>query len=50
MSDFYSVYDQFDAQQKCLTHLLRELRDTTARRPELAEHEFQALQASGRIR
>jgi transposase len=41
VSDFYSVYDQFDAsQQKCLTHLLRELRDTIARRPELAEHEF----------
>ncbi|HVX90842.1 MAG TPA: IS66 family transposase [Candidatus Paceibacterota bacterium] len=41
VSDFYSVYDCFDAaQQKCLTHLLRELRDTLARRPELAEHEF----------
>jgi len=41
ISDFYSVYDQFDsAQQKCLTHLLRELRDTVARRPELAGHEF----------
>lgn len=41
VSDFYSVYDQFDsAQQKCLTHLLRELRDTVARRPQLAGHEF----------
>ena len=41
VSDFYSVYDCFDAaQQKCLTHLLRELRDTLAKRPELAEHEF----------
>jgi transposase len=41
VSDFYSVYDQFDCdQQKCLTHLLRELRDTIARRPELADHEF----------
>lgn len=41
VSDFYSVYDQFDAsQQKCLTHLLRELRETVARRSELAEHEF----------
>ena len=41
VSDFYSVYDQFNgSQQKCLTHLLRELRDTIARRPELAEHRF----------
>lgn len=41
VSDFYSVYDQFDGpQQKCLTHLLRELRDTIAKRPELAEHRF----------
>ena len=41
VSDFYAVYDQFDAsQQKCLTHLLRELRDTVARRPELADHSF----------
>ena len=41
VSDFYSVYDQFDApQQKCLTHLLRELRDTIAKRPELARHAF----------
>lgn len=41
VSDFYSVYDQFAApQQKCLTHLLRELRDTIRKRPELAAHEF----------
>ena len=41
ISDFYAVYDQFDSsQQKCLTHLLRELRETIARRPELAEHVF----------
>lgn len=41
VSDFYSVYDQFDGrQQKCLTHLLRELRDTIAARPELVSHEF----------
>jgi transposase len=39
VSDFYSVYDQFDGpQQKCLTHLLRELRDTIAKRPELGAH------------
>jgi len=41
VSDFYSVYDQFDGpQQKCLAHLLRELRDAIARQPELASHEF----------
>jgi transposase len=41
VSDFYSVYDQFEGpQQKCLTHLLRELRDTIARRPELSGHAF----------
>jgi len=41
VSDFYGVYDRFDGrQQKCLAHLLRELRDTTAKRPELAGHEF----------
>lgn len=41
VSDFYSVYDRFDGpQQKCLTHLLRELRDTIGKRPELASHEF----------
>jgi len=41
VSDFYPVYDQFHAsQQKCLTHLLRELRDTITKRPELADHAF----------
>lgn len=41
VSDFYSVYDQFDGpQQKCLAHLLRELRDAIAKQPELASHEF----------
>jgi transposase len=41
ISDFYSVYDQFDGpQQKCLTHFQRELHDTIATRPELASHEF----------
>jgi transposase len=41
VSDFYSVYDQFDGpQQKCLVHLLRELRDTVAKCPELADHVF----------
>jgi transposase len=41
VSDFYSVYDQFDgSHQKCLTHLLRELRDTIAQRPELCGHAF----------
>lgn len=41
VSDFYSVYDQFDGpQQKCLAHLLRELRDAVAKQPELASHEF----------
>ncbi len=38
VSDFYSVYDQMNgSQQKCLAHLLRELRDTLARRPELVK-------------
>lgn len=41
ISDFYSVYDHFDShQQKCLTHLLRELRDTITKRPELGTHPF----------
>ena len=41
VSDFYAVYDQFDCpQQKCLTHLLRELRDVVQRRPELESHTF----------
>lgn len=40
-SDFYSVYDQFDAsQQKCLAHLLRELRDTIVKQPHLKTHAF----------
>jgi transposase len=41
VSDFYGVYDQFDCpQQKCLAHLLRELKETIARRAELADHAF----------
>jgi hypothetical protein len=41
VSDFYAVYDQFDCpQQKCLTHLLRELREAVQKRPELASHTF----------
>ena len=41
VSDFYAVYDQFPGpQQKCLTHLLRELRDAAVKRPALAEHAF----------
>jgi transposase len=41
VSDFYAVYDQFDCpQQKCLTHLLRELRDAVHQRPELVSHAF----------
>jgi transposase len=41
ISDFYSVYDQFSGpQQKCLAHLLRELRDTVAKQPQLASHPF----------
>jgi transposase len=41
VSDFYSVYDQFDAsQQKCLAHLLRELRDIVAKRPEMGGCRF----------
>jgi transposase len=41
VSDFYGVYDQIGGtQQKCLTHLLRELRDTIAKRPELKTHAF----------
>lgn len=41
VSDFYSAYDQLGGvQQKCLTHLLRELRDTIAKRPELKNHPF----------
>ena len=41
VSDFYSVYDQFTASmQKCLAHVLRELRDLVAKRPELKGHAF----------
>jgi transposase len=41
ISDFYSVYDRFEGQQqKCLTHLLRELRETVGQRPELDDHIF----------
>ena len=41
VSDFYGVYDRFDCpQQKCLVHLLRELKETTAQNPGLAEHLF----------
>jgi transposase len=41
VSDFYAAYDQIGGtQQKCLTHLLRELRDTIAKRPELKTHVF----------
>jgi len=41
VSDFYAVYDQFDCrQQKCLRHLLSELRDTVAKQPGLAKHAF----------
>jgi transposase len=41
ISDFYSVYNKFDChQQKCLTHLLRELKETAVKRPELKGHAF----------
>jgi len=41
VSDFYAAYDQIGGtQQKCLTHLLRELRDTITKRPELKTHLF----------
>jgi hypothetical protein len=41
VSDFYGVYDHFDThQQKCLTHLLRELKDVVVKRPELTGHAF----------
>jgi transposase len=41
VSDFYSVYDGFDSpQQKCLTHLLRELKMAVEKRPELGGHAF----------
>jgi transposase len=44
VSDFYGVYDRVGgaeaSRQKCNTHLLRELKETVARRPELAGHAF----------
>jgi transposase len=41
VSDFYAVYDQFDCpQQKCVAHLLRELRDAVNEQPQLARHAF----------
>lgn len=41
VSDFYAAYDQFDCpQQKCLVHLLRELRDVVTQQPELEKHAF----------
>ncbi len=41
VSDFYAAYDQFNCpQQKCLTHLLRELRDVIQKRPTMASHPF----------
>jgi len=41
VSDFYSAYDRLGGwQQKCLTHLLRELREVVKRRPELKDHAF----------
>lgn len=41
VSDFYAAYNRVGgSQQKCLIHLLRELREVVARRPELKSHEF----------
>jgi transposase len=41
VSDFYAVYDQFKGpQQKCLVHLLRDLREAMQERPGLVEHAF----------
>ena len=41
VSDFYAAYDQFKCpQQKCVVHLLRELRDVVTEQPELAKHGF----------
>lgn len=41
VSDFYAVYDSFDGpQQKCLAHLLRELKQTAEGKPELKHHPF----------
>jgi transposase len=41
VSDFFSAYNRIGgSQQKCLAHLLRELRDTIGRREELSSHQF----------
>jgi transposase len=41
IADFYGAYQQFAGpQQKCLAHLLRELKDSATRRPELSGHTF----------
>jgi transposase len=41
VTDFFSAYNRVGgSQQKCLVHLLRELRDTIARREELSSHAF----------
>ena len=41
ISDFYGAYQQFKGpQQKCLAHLLRELKESAIARPQLAEHSF----------
>jgi hypothetical protein len=41
VSDFYGAYQQFKGpQQKCLAHLLRELKESASARPELKGHEF----------
>ena len=41
VSDFYGAYQQFaGSQQKCLAHLLRELKDSATARPQLKEHSF----------
>lgn len=41
VSDFFSAYNRVGgSQQKCLAHLLRELRDTIASRKELSSHPF----------
>ena len=41
VSDFYSAYNTVNCrQQKCLTHLLRELRETAARSPPFAAGRF----------
>ena len=41
ISDFYGAYAQFNCpQQKCLAHLLRELKDSSIARPQLKDHSF----------